>query len=52
MDGTECPQQRTRADTGGTADFRDADRLFGTPACHLQGPVDNSLILPWLLRHG
>jgi hypothetical protein len=36
----------------GTAELGDADRLFRTPACHARGPVDNSLIFPWLLRHG
>src|SRR5262249_52400582 len=48
VDRAECPQQRTRADTDRMADFGDADRFFHAPACHAQGLVDNSLILPRL----
>src|SRR5262249_26278725 len=47
MHGAEGPQERARADAGGMTDFCDADRLFRMPACPAQGPVDNSLILPW-----
>src|SRR5262245_20490510 len=52
MHGAEGPQQRARADAGGMTDFCNTDRLFRMPACRPQGPVDNSLILPWLPCHG